>query len=103
MTEEFSLDPIPCIVCGTTPESVHRSDTLSDSNYPALPYRATMFESHGNHGSTVFDPLNNVEALIANVCDDCLRRASKKGRVYRVKTLNRVDERIVSLWRAPKK
>jgi hypothetical protein len=44
---------------------------------------ATIWTSHGNYGSTVYDPLNEETFLEACVCDDCLVR--KKALIEEVK------------------
>lgn len=66
--------PLPCIVCGVTPERVFPQDILPSSlrdEGPAQPYAATTFLSHGQYGSTVFDPQDESRLQI-NVCDPCL-------------------------------
>ena len=44
------------------------------------PYAATAFVTHGHYGSTAFDPMDGT-FLEINVCDPCLVRQAKAGRV----------------------
>jgi hypothetical protein len=60
--------PLPCIVCGYQPEPA-----IKDWDNKLQPYKATMFDSHGQYGSTVFDPISGDLTLMINVCDACLR------------------------------
>lgn len=59
---------LPCIVCGTKLESA-----LPNGEYNQ-PYSGTTFSSHGQYGSTVWDPMSQGgnETLEINVCDHCL-------------------------------
>lgn len=66
-------DSTPCIVCG-------RTLSRATDDYEAQPDDGVMFSTHGNYGSTVFDPMNGTTLLI-NVCDECIVEAGKKGRV----------------------
>lgn len=54
-----------CFRCDKTLESVFGDDTEQ-------PYAATSFYSHGQYGSTVFDPMNSHESLQIHICDECL-------------------------------
>jgi hypothetical protein len=66
--------PPPCVLCGKPLKSAIAGP---DGN---LPLDATIFISHGNYGSTVFDPMDG-SALIVNICDGCLSTAQVQGRV----------------------
>ena len=46
-----------------------------DNDNPG-PLNAVVFTTHGNYGSTVFDPMHpdGLETLEIHVCDDCLTR-----------------------------
>jgi hypothetical protein len=40
-----------------------------------------VFTSHGQYGSTVWDPWPRALFLELNVCDACLRKLAKEGKV----------------------
>jgi hypothetical protein len=48
-----------------------------DRGTPTQPYSATVFSSHGQYGSTVWDPMSQFLALQVNICDSCLTHAAK--------------------------
>ena len=62
-----------CIVC--------RKD-LGDipSGEQNHPKDGVVFQSHGNYGSTVFDPMDGTY-LEVNICDPCLVQAGDDGNV----------------------
>lgn len=64
---------LPCIVCRRTLD-----DAFADQDFNQ-PADATMFRSHGNYGSTVFDPGSTGERLDVNICDECLIAAARDG------------------------
>lgn len=72
---------LPCIICGKTLEPALRNvrDRI-DANQPK---DGTVFSSHGNYGSTVWDPMTGVDLLEINICDPCL--LERKDRVTHVK------------------
>ena len=72
-----SFLPVPCLRCGQPLEASMPSFEGETDNLPA---DATVFTSHGNYGSTVFDPMDS-STLIVNVCDSCLLKAQAEGRV----------------------
>lgn len=77
--------PVPCFVCGREFESAVPEDVRGE--YSNQPYKGTTFQSHGQYGSTVFDPppTHHVrDQLEINICDLCL--LIRKRRV-----LHRVD------------
>ena len=61
--------PLNCFKCDKKIEPV-----FSDSkfNVPNQPYRATTFITHGHYGSTVFDPMSDINTLTINICDQCM-------------------------------
>lgn len=66
-------ESFPCIICGGVlwragPEEGQPDDGI-------------MCQSYGNYGSTVYDPMD-YSYLAFNICDDCLVRAGKQGRVW---------------------
>lgn len=68
--------PMQCIVC---------DKEVSVSPYPD---GATMWMTHGNYGSTVFDPMSAPERLEMVLCDECLVRKRKQVNIvtYQRKT-----------------
>lgn len=73
---------LPCIVCG--------KQLAASMEGVREPYPGTVFSSHGNYGSTVFDPaLGHTEYLSVNICDDCLTAAAAKQHVQLVEPLAR--------------
>lgn len=69
----MSAASLPCIVCR---RALDDALTGLDVNQPA---DATIFHSHGNYGSTVFDPMSERERLDINICDECLIAAARDG------------------------
>jgi len=67
-----------CLIC----EQEIEADTISVSN-------ATIWSSHGNYGSRVYDPADAHVFLEAFICDDCLVR--KKGLVEEVSVRRRTE------------
>ena len=55
-------------------------------------YDATIWKSHGNFGSTVFDPIEDNRHLEILICDECLQK--KRGSVEDVSV--RVDYKEIS-------
>lgn len=69
----MSIESLPCIVCG---RRLQRVDDTSEGQ----PWEGVVIETHGNYGSTVFDPMNG-NYLLMNLCDECLVRSGEQGRV----------------------
>ena len=67
-------DALPCIVCGKLLKNVFEKCNNQ-------PDGATSFGSHGQYGSTIFDPMDG-HFLEINICDDCLTKAKSQGQVY---------------------
>ena len=40
-------------------------------------YNATIWKTHGNYGSSVYDPMSENTYLEAVVCDECLKKKRK--------------------------
>ena len=84
MSDEDKNDaPTPvCFVCGKELETL-----FSDSPQA---HGATMFDTYGHYGSTVFDPMDGETSLTISVCDEHLlehsdrvvQRVMKKRAVY---------------------
>lgn len=70
---------LPCVVCDKELEPVFKGA----SNHPITnqPYAGTIFTSHGQYGSTVFDEMSGGTFLELNVCDPCLVRLAGEGKV----------------------
>jgi hypothetical protein len=83
----FSL---ACLCCGKPLNSAIPG--LND-----LPLKATVFVSHGNYGSTVFDPFDG-SFLQVNVCDDCLRTGQAQGRVLFSPRAPASPPPVLTLW-----
>jgi hypothetical protein len=64
---------LPCIVCKKELEAL-------DSGSPNHATDANSFQSMGQYGSTVFDPMDGT-FLEVNICDACLVDAAKHNRV----------------------
>lgn len=67
------MDTFPCIICGAPLERVMESAS-------AQPSDGIMCETYGNYGSTVWDSMDG-EVLAFNICDPCIVRAGRQGRV----------------------
>lgn len=67
-------ETLECIVCGFKPEDAGIGTTI---NHPS---EATVFTSHGQYGSTAFDPSDG-QYLEINICDQCLGSAQRRGQV----------------------
>jgi hypothetical protein len=78
-------DSFPCIVCGCTM-------ARADDSYEAQPGDGVMCTTHGNYGSTVYDPMDGAY-LSFNICDKCLVEAGEKGRVMEGR-----DWKYVQIW-----
>ena len=74
--------PLPCVICGTVPEPVFPDGPVftAEVGAPTQPYRATVFFSRGQYGSTVYDPMRNNQRLEINICDSCLTHAARVQR-----------------------
>jgi len=64
---------LPCLACGKELKDVGFGSPNHASG-------ANEFCTHGQYGSTVFDPLNG-SRLAINICDQCLIKAAENGLV----------------------
>lgn len=71
--------PAPCLVCGRELKPI-----FSDISGHRQPDGATMFTTHGNYGSTVFDELDGTQLQI-NICDGCLKERSGRAHLLIVR------------------
>lgn len=78
MSESF-----PCIICGCRLERV-------TSTAEGQPDDGIMCQSHGNYGSTVFDP-DDMSFLAFNICDECIVEKAEQGRVMVTRSFISVD------------
>lgn len=79
---------LSCLACGKELESAIPDDLHSSTvNQPS---EGTSFQSHGQYGSTVWDPFDG-HYIEINICDDCLRKAGQQRQV-----LYSQDYRIVT-------
>ena len=70
MSEWFDIDRIaPCLKCGNDLTTVMEGEMM--------PWGGTVFTSHGNYGSTVFDSVGGREHLMVTICDGCLRTVAE--------------------------
>lgn len=65
--------PVSCIICDKSLDNVE--ETAENQ-----PYGGTAFVTHGHYGSTSFDPFNG-SMLEINICDKCLTKKGKEGKV----------------------
>ncbi len=72
------MTTITCLLCGkqldpVVPNNQFYGEMGNDANVPNVqPYGGVMFVAEGNYGSTVHDPIEGGNALVAIVCDECL-------------------------------
>jgi len=71
---------LPCIVCGRKLNPV----------FNCQPSIGTTFISHGQYGSTVFDPMTG-DYLEVNICDPCVLTAVENQKVF---WYDRENERV---------
>ncbi len=89
---------LPCIVCDKPLKSAFQEQDLlketrrtTTSNQPS---NGTCFQSHGNYGSTVFDPVvGNIFAEL-NLCDECwkIKKADGAIKIFNVRTTHEYIE-----------
>lgn len=91
VTGELSW-PLPCIKCGRKLEPVHAD------HVPRQPYAGTTFVSHGQYGSTVFEPNSPRVFLEINVCDTCMCECARDGSIARGVNVHRPDDVQYESW-----
>ena len=84
-------ETLPCIVCHKVLEPVFKEEGVAENQ----PSSGLAFQTHGHYGSTVWDADEMGRYLEINVCDDCVREASRKGFVAVGKI---VEEVSLELW-----
>lgn len=70
---------LPCVKCGKPLVNVDETATNQ-------PYGGTEFETLGHYGSTIHDEMGGDElgrrlVLVVNLCDTCILRAIRDGRI----------------------
>jgi hypothetical protein len=70
-----------CLVCECDLEIEKNTKQQFGTSIPIV-YDATIWRSHGNYGSKLFDPMTSLEFLEACVCDSCLIK--KKDLIYHI-------------------
>jgi hypothetical protein len=94
-------NPLACIVCDRLLEHAMSPGTLPNGTVleetTNQPYGGTVFYSHGQYGSTVFDETTGA-FLEITVCDKCLVKAGKEGKVLHGVTISR-PETAYEPWR----
>ena len=77
---EIIYNPLPCFKCDKQLDP-------SVSGVMNQPYDGTVFTSHGQYGSTVFDPISDDRFIEITICDDCIVEAAKKRKIlYCIRT-----------------
>lgn len=89
-------DALPCLGCGKPLASIFELP-LPESGFVNYPSDATIFTTHGNYGSTVFDP-GDGSALVINICDACLLQAQVEGRVLFLPRPPSPPSPVLTLW-----
>lgn len=88
------IESLPCLVCGV--KLLRVTDAAEGQ-----PDDGVMLTTHGNYGSTIFDPMDG-NFLLFNLCDECLIAAGIEGHVLAgvdralIETDTPVGERCVS-------
>lgn len=87
---------LPCIVCGAELEPAFKDSTAVNQ-----PYRGTVFYTHGQYGSTVFDEMGR-EKLEITVCDRCMVKKAEEGTILH-STIVKYEQPVfkVRLWKGP--
>lgn len=75
---------LPCLICGSEFDPAFGPAIVAST--VTEPSEGTTFISHGNYGSTVFDPTpTSVLSLRVNICDQCLLK--HKDRILIVRAI----------------
>ena len=78
-----------CIACDKDVSNC-ASEEHDDFNMP--PDGATVWTSHGNYGSTIYDPISGGEYLECYICDECVTK--KADRVFHVKPTHVINSNV---------
>jgi hypothetical protein len=85
---------LACLGCGAKLENALEK---LENDLTNLPIGGTIFTSHGNYGSTAFDPTDG-SYLVINICDACLFQGQFEGRVLFAKRQVPLPPPALSLW-----
>lgn len=91
----MTSESFPCIICGI---KLYREN----EDYIAQPRNGVVCSTHGNYGSTAYDPLDGT-SLVFNICDPCLRMTRDNKMLFErrhalpVKVQDRSEYRA-SIW-----
>lgn len=69
------MSTLSCIVCDCSLDSCMQMEEGANQ-----PYKGTVFTSHGQYGSTIFDPMDG-SYLEINICDACLAEKARTNYV----------------------
>jgi hypothetical protein len=83
-----------CVVCGKELKPAFEDDIDNESP----PSAATVFTSHGNFGSTLWDPVGSSRYLQVTLCDKCLSQAAAAGRVLLCEPQRAITPVKYSIW-----
>jgi hypothetical protein len=83
-----------CFVCGKAMQPSCCQSCARNPREIALlpPNGGTTWESDGNYGSTVWDPINETAYLHIVICDECLKAGSHRVRFLRKQSKIEVTE-----------
>ena len=63
-----------CICCE---KSIKHCGPDGEDCFSNPPNDATVWTSHGNYGSTLYDPMDGKDTLETFICDECLKKKAK--------------------------
>ncbi len=87
----MSDDSFPCIIC--------KKPLKRAFNDESQPSGGVMCRTNGNYGSTVYDPGSSWrEALVFNICDECIVTAGRQGLLRKSVRIPRPDTFEYSEW-----
>jgi hypothetical protein len=91
---------LPCIICGRELKSAFPRENESTPEWLKhnQPHAGTIFITHGQYGSTVFDPMSDVRSLEINICDSCLLDKARQGYVLHNERIPRPPKVNATTW-----
>jgi hypothetical protein len=82
---------VVCFCCNKELEA-----TLTENEPPSMISGGLICYTHGNFGSTVFDPVYGDYRLVFYVCDACM--TARKEKVLHVKYEQHLSKEIIDEW-----
>jgi len=87
------MTTLPCIVCCKQLDPAFpqkEQDLLKETHNTTgnQPNNGTCFQSSGNYGSTVFDPVSTHIFAEINICDECWKMKKASGAIQIFRTTN---------------